>query len=117
MHGVSAEECAVRMAKAGDHVRSGQLNIKKNGVKIMHWNPGSKHLHNKKENIESVINGYKPHILGISESNFLKHHDINDVQIDNYKLFLSDTLENENIKQAGLQFMFMMTLPVKLGRI
>ena len=83
----------------------------------MHWNPGSKHLHNKKENIESVINGYKPHILGISESNFLKHHDINDVQIDNYKLFLSDTLENENIKQAGLQFMFMMTLHVKLGRI
>ena len=25
-------------------------NKKKNGVKIMHWNPGSKHLHNKKGN-------------------------------------------------------------------
>ena len=66
----------------------------------MHWNPGSKHLHKRKENIESVINGYKPLILGISESNFLKHHDINDVQIDNYKLFLSDTLENETIKAS-----------------
>ena len=75
-------------------------NKKKNGVKIMHWNPGSKHLHNKKGNIESVINGYKPHILGVSESNFLNHHDINDVQIENYKLILSDTLANENIKAS-----------------
>ena len=77
-------------------------NKKQNGVKIMHWNPGSKHLHNKLGNIESVINGYKPDILGISESNFFKHHDINDVQIDNYKLFLSDTLDNENIKASRI---------------
>ena len=75
-------------------------NKKKNGVKIMHLNPGYKHLHNKKGNIESVINGYKPHILGVSESNFLNHHDINDVQIENYKLILSDTLANENIKAS-----------------
>jgi hypothetical protein len=68
----------------------------------MQWNPGSKHLHNKLGNIESVINGYKPDILGISESNFFKHHDINDVQIDNYKLFLSDTLDNENIKASRI---------------
>ena len=77
-------------------------NKKQNGVKIMHWNPGSKHLHNKLGNIESVINGYKPDILGISESNFFKHHDINDVQIDNYKLFLSDTLDNEKIKSSRI---------------
>ena len=30
-------------------------NIKKDGIKILHWNPGSKHLHNKLTNIESLI--------------------------------------------------------------
>ena len=77
-------------------------NKKKNGLKIMHWNLGAKYLHNNLENIESVINSYKPDILGISESNFLKKHDLNDVQIDNYKLFLSETLKNENIEASRI---------------
>ena len=64
-------------------------NVKKNGIKILHWNPGSKHLHNKLVNIESVVNTYKPGILGISESNFFEAHDINDVRIENYKLLCS----------------------------
>ena len=72
-------------------------NTKKNGIRIIHWNPGSKHLHNKITNIESLINMYKPGILGISESNFFKAHDINNVQIANYKLYLSETLQNDNI--------------------
>ena len=55
---------------------------------------------NKIENIESVINGYKPSILGISESNFLKRHDLNDVQIENYNLFLSNTIDNDNINAS-----------------
>ena len=73
-------------------------NKKKNGVKILHWNPGAKHLHNKVQNIESVINAYKPEVLGISESNFYKSHDVNEVQIENYNLFFSETLNNENLK-------------------
>jgi hypothetical protein len=73
-------------------------NKQKNGIKIMHWNAGGKHLANKIDNIESVINGYKPQILGISESNFLKRHDANDVQIDNYKLFMSNTISNNIYK-------------------
>ena len=73
-------------------------NKNKNGIKILHWNPGAKHLRNKVENIESVINGYKPEILGISESNFLRSHDVNEVQIENYNLFFSETLNNENLK-------------------
>jgi hypothetical protein len=72
-------------------------NKQKNGLKIMHWNGGGKHLVNKISNIEYVVNGYKPAILGISESNFLKHHDINDVQIENYKFFISNTIRNEDI--------------------
>ena len=72
-------------------------NKQKNGVKIMHWNAGGKHLVNKIENIESVINQYKCHILGISEANLFKHHDLNDVQIDNYKLYVCNTLNNPGI--------------------
>ena len=66
----------------------------------MHWNAGGKHLANKIDNIESVINGYKPHLLGISEANFLKSHDVNDVQIENYKLFLSNTVHNDGIEAS-----------------
>ena len=76
-------------------------NKHKNGIKILHWNPGAKHLHNKIENIESAVNGYKPGILGISESNFLRSHDVNEVQIENYNLFFSDTLNNENLKVSS----------------
>ena len=34
----------------------------------MHWNAGGKYLVNKINDIESVINGYRPEILGISEA-------------------------------------------------
>jgi exonuclease III len=75
-------------------------NRQKNGLKIMHWNAGGKHLVNKISHIESVINGYNPHILGISEANFLKKHDSQDVQIENYKLYFSNTLGNDRIEAS-----------------
>jgi hypothetical protein len=64
----------------------------------MHWNAGGKHLKNKVTNIESVINGYKPSILGISESNFFREHDVQDVQIENYRLYFSNTINNDDLK-------------------
>ena len=73
-------------------------NRQKNGIKIMHWNAGGKHLKNKVTNIESVINGYKPSILGISESNFFREHDVQDVQIENYRLYFSNTINNDDLK-------------------
>ena len=75
-------------------------NRQNNGLKIMHWNAGGKHLINKIDNIESVINGYRPHFLGISEANLLKKHDLNDVQIENYKLYVSNTLNNPSIEAS-----------------
>ena len=35
--------------------------------------------------------------MGISESNFLKHHRLEDVQIEDYNLFLADTLRNPQL--------------------
>jgi hypothetical protein len=75
-------------------------NRQKNGLKIMHWNACGKHLINKIGNIESVINGYRPHFLGISEANLLKKHDITDVQIENYTLYVSNTLSNPSIEAS-----------------
>ena len=91
-------------------------NIKKNGIKILHWNPGSKHLHNKLVNIESLINTYKPGILGISESNFFESHDINDVQIENYKLFLSETLNNVDIKASRIAVYVHVSIACKIRK-
>ena len=45
-------------------------NRSNRGIKIAHWNAGSAHLHNKMDDLESVIADFKPHILGVSEANF-----------------------------------------------
>ena len=70
---------------------------KTNGIKILHWNAGARHLKNKINDIEHVISTYRPDILGISEANFKKEHSLEDVQIENYSLFLCNTLENPSL--------------------
>ena len=92
--------CSVVVINSNFQARYKFGNIQKNGIKIMHWNGGGKHLKNKKDSIETVIAGYKPEILGISEANFLKQHDLNDVQIENYNLFMSDTIHNNEIQAS-----------------
>ena len=72
-------------------------NKKRGGIKIMHWNAGGGFLKNKIHEIENVISGYKPHLLGISETSFKSSHDISDIQIQDYKIFFSQTLENPRL--------------------
>ena len=45
-------------------------NIRRNGIKLSHWNQGPGFLSTKRNEIENIINGYTPHILGISEGIF-----------------------------------------------
>ena len=68
------------------------------GIKIVSWNAGSRFLQNKIEEFENVVNTYSPHIFGVSEANFKKTHDINSVQLENYTLFLSETLQNPELE-------------------
>ena len=42
-------------------------------------------------------NQHRPHVLGISESNFFKGHDQEEVQIENYKFITAKTLENPDL--------------------
>ena len=61
------------------------------GIKMVHWNAGSAHLENKFVEVESAIRDIHPHIFGISEANFIKNHDITEVQVEDYDLI---TLNN-----------------------
>ena len=69
-------------------------NRNKSGLKLMHWNAGGGFLRNKLHHIESVVEQYKPHIMGISETQFKSGHDINEIKINDYDVFFSKTLAN-----------------------
>ena len=77
-------------------------NKSKGGLKIMHWNAGGGFLKNKINEIEIVTENYKPHVLGISESCFMKEHDLTDIEIANYDVFLASTLENPDLNSSRI---------------
>ena len=70
------------------------------GIKLCHWNAGNSHLRNKIDSIENVVKKYSPHILGISEANLLKSHDLSEVQIPEYELITSKTMENISLQYS-----------------
>ena len=73
-------------------------NRSNRGIKIAHWNAGSAHLQNKMNEDESVIADIHPHILGVSEANFKKGHSIEEVQLKDYELILSKSIENDQLE-------------------
>ena len=75
-------------------------NRKNRGIKLSHWNAGSAHLPNILNEIEIVISRHHPHIFGISESNLLKQHRIEDVQIEDYELITAQTLSNPKLQYS-----------------
>ena len=48
--------------------------------------------------IEQVVSDHHPHLLGISESNHKRVHDIEDVQLQEYDLILSKTIDNDQLE-------------------
>ena len=77
------------------HILNGNRDRK--GIRLAHWNPGSAYLHNKMTELKLAVAEHQPHLLGISEANFKAVHDSEDVQIAEYELFFSKTLENPNL--------------------
>ena len=79
-------------------------NRKKNGIRICHFNKGNSFLYNRILEVENIIKQHRPHVLGISELNFFKEHNYDDVQIANYKLITAKTLENPelNVSRVGV---------------
>ena len=72
-------------------------NRRQNGIRICHFNKGNSFLFNRIFEVENIVNQHRPHVLGISESNFFKGHDQEEVQIENYKFITAKTLENPDL--------------------
>ena len=72
----------------------GNRGRKKNGITIMHWNKGSSFLMNKKDDIATIIEDYRPLVLGLSEANLRKEDNLSDVQIPDYNLHTCPTMDN-----------------------
>ena len=73
-------------------------NRREHGIKIVHWNKGPSYLQNKHHDIETIIAGHKPHVLGLSEANLRDFHDFADVQFTDYQLHTASTLNNRELR-------------------
>ena len=69
-------------------------NRRERGLKILHWNKEPSFLQTKHQEVETIIAGHKPHILGLSEANLWKDHDITAVQFTDYQLHTCSTVSN-----------------------
>ena len=72
-------------------------NRRSNGIKICQWNAGGGFLSSKQPELHNIVDGYRPHVLGVTESSFKKIHEKEDVEIQDYNLFFSSTLNNPNL--------------------
>ena len=72
------------------------------GIKLLHWNKGPSYLQNKHHDIETIIAGHHPHVLGLSEANLKNDHDLSLVQHDNYDLHISPTAENRDLATSRI---------------
>ena len=72
-------------------------NRQNRGIKLAHWNAGSAYLHNKIHEIEQAVSETHPHVLGISEANLKSDHDIQSVQLEEYELITSKTIQNDQL--------------------
>ena len=57
-------------------------------------------MQNRISEIETIISQHRPHVLGISELNFFSEHNIEDVQIANYRFITAKTLENPDLRAS-----------------
>ena len=79
------------------HIMNGNIGQRGKGVTCVYWNKGPSFLTNKMNDIESIIDTHKPHILGLGEANFRHDHDVEDVQLQGYTLHLDSSVRNPNL--------------------
>ena len=58
---------------------------------VIHWNIGSSFLENKIEEVERVLDQFKPAILSISEANLRKETELIEVNVENYILITTNS--------------------------
>ena len=75
-------------AKFGNRSHNGR------GIKFLMWNKGSSLLQNKHQEIETLIETYRPHIFGLCEANLKHGVDISLVQHQDYQLHVPRSIDN-----------------------
>ena len=83
------------------HYINGNIS-NKSAFNIVHWNKGNAYLENKKDEIDAVIEKYKPHILGLSEANLRHETDLQQVQFEDFDLHTCPTITNPDIKMSRI---------------
>ena len=68
----------------------------------MHWNKGSSFLLNKRDDIENIIENYRPQVLGLSEANLRNQDNLADVQLQDYNLHTCQLLITLTMVSVGL---------------
>ena len=87
---------------------------KKHGMKLVHWNKGSSFLENKLDEIQALIQQHKPHVLGLSEANLFKHHDMSKVKIPDYELHHCISLNDPDLQVSRVVVYTHCSLVVKV---
>ena len=49
------------------------------GIKLLHWNKGPSFLKNKHHEVETLIEGHTPNVLGLSEANIRADHNLSNI--------------------------------------
>ena len=94
---ISYQQVSNYLELSNFHARYLYGNKQTKGMKIAHFNKGPGHLSSKRTEIESLISGLHPHVLGISEANLMKSKDYEHVQISDYVLHKSLTIDNPDL--------------------
>ena len=74
---------------------------KRKGMIIMSWNKGSGFLKNRLDQVNTILEQYKPHILGLSELQ-VTSNDLPDIIFDNYKLECDNLIITNKTARAGI---------------
>ena len=72
---------------------------KMKGLKIMHWNKGSKFLINKVHDIKSLLEVNKPHILSLSEAQIRKE-DMDLLHFEDYNMEVDNLIDTNKMARS-----------------
>ena len=65
-----------------------------NSINLVHWNLGSRFWHNKKEDIQLLVDDLKPDFTLISEANLWETTEVHEAQIEGYDLIMSKSMSS-----------------------
>ena len=77
-------------------------NKQAGGIRIAHLIKGKGYLVSKKFEVEKLLSDLHPHVLGISEADYFKNHDIDDIKFTDYALHTCSTLENPDLQYSRI---------------